>query len=495
MNAESRWMKVALVFAIATSIACSDDEIDHKTAQQSISANTAEVSKRVASSIAFLDESLLMQDAFQFGASECLSSSSGADFDTGECSVEPFELDDAEMQRAIDEATGVLETRIFASGNVEAENGSTVTYLLRGNVVCNEGGSVDADCANAVDDAEIRLVVSAPATDDIKIEFQIGPTRARPLDLELGTTELAANLYLGGVKGAVEHLALLDGEVPDLPAQMSGTLRLALKAESDTRASLTFSVIDAINVQSDEWRLAVGKSSPTFQLTADAALETLESRADLAAIDARFPSIETSYDAVSGETIEVTRRIDLALGGASSATVLSVGDDTLTVTDIGLGDTTTRLSIDGNDVLAVDLNPTDGRRFNATISALEGDAVEVALSPVFDLMVDMNFINAPEVFDVDDWMLDETLSIVADGANGSRLLFADDQVEVLEGNLSITLGNAAISHQAGEGQCLLTDDQPPVAMSGDSTCSESECTVELEDSSNPFDEILVGNCQ
>ena len=493
MRIPNRSLSFLIIALAAGTMACGGDDIDHKSAQQSISSNTNTLSMRVASSIAFLDESELFQDAFEFSDSACVvESSSGADFDTGECVREPVRLDEGEMQQSIDQLTQVLETRVFTSANIESESGSEITYLMRGNVVCAEEESVDQDCANTVDEAEIRLRVASPANDEITIDILVGPARTNPLDLELSPTLVAAQVDLRAVKNTIEHLALLDGENPELPEQMSGTIRLAIAAPTANRATATFSILEAINIADDEWRLTVDRSSPTTQITADAAEKSLETVSNLGTVEARFPSTEYSYDAVTGEESEITRRVDFTLGGLTGATVLSAGDDSLTLTELGLGDVTSRLSIEGREVLSVDLNADDGRTFNATISAAN-DSLEIAVAPVFDLLVDMNFVDAPEYFaDIDDWMLDETLSILASGSNGARMVISDGEVEMLEGKLALTLGNAAISHQVDAGQCLLAEE----TQNASTSCTDAECSDGFVDESvNPFDELSVGACR
>lgn len=470
------WMAMTLTLLLVGTMACGEDETDHETARQAISSNAKTVSTNVVGSISFLDQSALISRALGSATGGgCAGESSGADFDTGTCESDSLEIDEAAMEQSVDELTRVLEARVFTRANVESESGQSVTYRLKGRVVCAEGNEVDRECADLVDRAQVRLVVTAP-DEDVRMDIHIGPDRAHPLTLELRPDLVAVTIHLEGIKGAVEHLAFLEGETPELPDRMSGSIRLALQADSSQRASLTLSVLKAIDVANDDWRFALGASEPTLEVVADAGARTLEATSDIGSFDARFPFTDDRYDSQTGDLIETTHRVDLSLGGSSASALLSVDDDKFTVTNIGLGDKTSTLSIDGSQVLAIDLNANDGRRFDATVSALSDDQFEVQLSPIFDLVVDLDFIDAPDTFEVDDWMLDEVLHIVAQGASGATLRLGSDDVEVVEGQLSISLDNAGITHDVATGQCLIAPDRDSADV-------------------NPFDELSVEACR
>ncbi len=477
--------KIAAFLMIgATAVACGEDankdglDIDHQTASQAISSNSRAMAERVVNGLDAIDESQLLTDAIGLigeGETVCAGGvdGSGAEFDTGECESTSFELDPVEIDDGAEELIGELERRIFSAENIETQSSKAITYLLRGDVVCADGVDVDQECADIVDALEVRIYASSPDDGDIDLALQFGAERHTPVLIEIHQDRLAAEVDLGDVKATVNHYAAVTGEDIEMPDTMRGRVRAELLAGSDTIAAQV-SIVQAVLVSDEDIEVALGAAVPAARVAINPAAREVEALVDLDSIHARFPDTSYSYNTETGEETETRHLYELFVAGVSAATTLSVDADTLTVTEISLGDETSTLQIDGEQVIGVDLNAAANRVLSATIGSID-DGVDITVDPEFDLSISMNMAAAGLAFeDVEPWMMDDTLSIVLDGAAQPRVLIGDDGLQVVDGSLSIELENAGSSISASAGQCLSgeIDDAPSVDGTTESTSYE-----------------------
>ena len=142
---------------------------------------------------------------------------------------------------------------------------------------------------------------------------------------------------------------------------------------------------------------------------------------------------------------------DLALGGATVNA--SFQGDTLTLENISLGSTQTTVNIGGQQAVAIDLNPADGRKLDATISvdAVTGDETLV-VSPRLDLRNAINHV----VLGDEQPMYDVTRVQLEGSLRGSSL---GDVVEVLSGSLSVETNPAQYGFSASAGQCVTSTEE------------------------------------
>ena len=138
---------------------------------------------------------------------------------------------------------------------------------------------------------------------------------------------------------------------------------------------------------------------------------------------------------------------DLDLPGATVQASLANGQP-LQLTHISLGDRTTTLSKGGAQAVAIDLNPSDGRALDATITADAATGLEtLTVAPRLDLRmaVDHGVLgDAQPVYDVTRVLLDGSL-------RGGE---ASDQVEVVSGAFAISTTPASYGFAATAGQCV-----------------------------------------
>ena len=290
----------------------------------------------------------------------------------------------------------------------------------------------DQSCEEMFDEVPLRLRVTAAGAGH-NIDLLVGAKKSNPISAYVAPTELSFELDIEGSMESLETLAEAAGEdAPELPSNLEGRVKLGLKKNATENYTVALSIVKALHlaleVDGGEMSLQLGVSEPTIAITADGAAEALAIDVDLAALDVSVPgsvfgSETCTYDDMTGEEYcesddGMDGDLDLHLGGASLSMSLATGsDDTVSVTNAGLGDSTTTVSYDGQQIIGLDLNPNHGRRFDLSVTSLE-DIVELAVDPALVLQVALDLAKAPDMAeDAPEFMLDEDMTISLTGSS------------------------------------------------------------------------------
>ncbi len=514
--------------AASTLAACGPDEkngdpveVTHQSVSESISDNSLTIASSLSASLAMLEQS----DIFRAGIDATVTSDTPTtdcvDFnDPANCEATPTEPEPIALDATVDEGSQAmvdfLSTSIFVDGNIETEATTEITYLLRGDVVCESFASTstsgsgstvvngstgpepsgdvvveeNTECIEAVDAAEIRLRVTAPAPGDVDVAILVGPQRFNPASFEFHQDQLAAEIDFAGAKGAVEHIAASLGEdAPELPTVMAGRVRGALKANGPESVTTTFSVLTPVDIQHPDFSLQVASSTPASELTIDGANKQLLALSNLGVTDLAFAveSIDFMIDEFGNET-EVVERTDyeVHLGGATGQVIFDLNSETVAATGLGLGNGTTTVAVNGQQVLGLDVNPNDGRTFDLGVQTAGTDDIQLTVSPLFHLQAAMTFENMAD-YEGASWTMNDTMTILFDGDANPALIIGENGLEVLRGNLSMGLANEGSLLEVSAGQCLIEVGQEPTPVD-----PGTEPVEPVE--SAPFDGLEVGTC-
>jgi len=499
MNLKLALMGLAIT---ASAAACGGDDkgdgesINAVTARQALTGNTEGVAAKVSSAIIFLESSDLANRGFHLGmgsATDCavaLPDGSGADFDSGACSPDPVEPADlqVDLSEPAADLTQYLEEKIFADANIETSSDTQVTFLLRGSVVCglDFDGAPDQSCIDQVDSAQIRLKVTSPAAGDVDVAVLIGAQKHNPLSIEVHQSLIAAEIDLGGLKGAISELS--GGEAdPSLPTTMKGRIRGEVEALGANKARAAISVLTPIEVAGGDYALSLGASSPALEVTADGTAKTLKALTNLGALRATVPYSTETYDDVTGDYSEVSQVLDVAIAGLTAQFDFTGATDALALTGLGLGDSTSTIKIDGAQILGIDLNADAGRKFSASIASA-GDVTTIIVDPKFDLSMAMDFSSLTNNQDMPARAMADVLSVVLDGATPTLKFTGENSTfEVVSGNLEMSLKNAGDSITVAAGQCLSTESDAPVIDSSPEPTPEPV-------NEGPFASMIAGEC-
>jgi hypothetical protein len=537
MKQTNRIMMATLGLLTAGVTACGPDaktssdglNIDHQTIRSSLEGNMDGLARSVADSLAFLEESDLMMDGMEMfeGESVCISEGIDPDgnqieesVDCGESSDdEGPDFDTQDMVGASDDAVEFLQETIFTDDQIESETATSVTYLLKGENFCEEEenfeepevsepiahqpleGDEDADdglaeCIQNFDDVEFRLHVTSPSSGDLDVAIWVGPSKFNPATLHIADDRAALDIDLSQVKSTVDHIATTLGEDIDLPQTMQGRARLEAEVLSNDQVQATLSVLEKIEVADGMFEATIAKATPAIQITGDSAAKTLELLVDSGAVNAKFPITQTEWDDETETETETEWDYAIALAGASATTVLNAASDVLTITNIGLGDTTSTFSMDGQTVVSVDINENDNRRFGLTLEKA-GDDFEFSVSPSLDLRVAMSFAAvAQKMGGVEDWLANEVFRLGLSNAPSPKVRLGENGVEVVDGELTIAAEVAQITHTASAGMCMLggdDGDESPVVEPGEPGEPIDQPDPE-EEASHPLESMEAGAC-
>jgi hypothetical protein len=138
---------------------------------------------------------------------------------------------------------------------------------------------------------------------------------------------------------------------------------------------------------------------------------------------------------------------------------------------VGLGTETSFVKLDDATLIAVDLNPDNGRGLAASV-APDGDNVIVSVDPLLDFAIAWGLEAILGEFpDLPDWMLQEVFTVALDSATPPKVRFLKDEVggegtgsllEILAGKLVMaSTGAPADTVTVSEGLCLNQKEEAP----------------------------------
>ncbi len=401
----------------------------------------------------------------------------------------------ASIDEIFDGLEGVLSEQVFVDGNLESSTDMELVYLLDGATVCGapEGDDPEAieeasECASTVDQLEIRLTVTAPDADDLRVAVALGQAQSQLVTIDIGESSLGATVDLAQIKTALLEIDSSDeGLAEALPDVMKGKVRAELDMASAGQLAGSLGVLEELEVSdpSSEFHIKLAASPDALSAAIDVTASTLSLGADVNAVDIGFSlEEELPTEDEGAEPEKVSHPLAVRLGGFNGVTTIDFAAEALTLAGAGLGEETTVASIDGQEIVRVDVNPEDGRSFGLTASATEGGA-SITMDTRVHVLAAMSFANIAESwssFEVPEWLADEQFSF--DAAAGSELTLDEGGVRLAGG--SITLGSQnGPTLEVGAGQCINVIEE----------CEGEECPVSEErEGSHLLDALEVGAC-
>ncbi len=342
-----------------------------------------------------------------------------------------------------------LNTTIFTDANHLGDG----VYQVPAELACettdldpngNEITTIDPDCVTQYDKVQLRIRVEENG-DDLSFAIQLGAGHDEPLSFALSHTSIAITLDLDGTEAAIEALASAFGEAAP-NARLAGrvTGRLEILGAAHARTSLTVDRAIAVAVAdagldldgAEAFRFTTGAGN-VAQAELDAVAETASFSVDLQATTVHVPGVDG---------------FDLDLPGAS-ITATGANGQPIALTNISLGDRTTTLTKNGALAMSIDLNPSDGRSFAATIT---GDATTgtetITVTPKLDARIALDHAALGDTAPV----YDVTRVLLTGGLRGSD---TSDQIEVLGGGFAITTNPATYGFAATAGQCVSSTEE------------------------------------
>lgn len=224
-----------------------------------------------------------------------------------------------------------------------SSSGNTVTYTPDVAAIC--GSETDptskADCENTLKHITIVQTVISDTEGTLTLKFD----NYAPFVVGYAPTSIYFEINLAGLKGTIIALDQLSNPTNstaanDFPATFEGAIRLTLAAPSDTQASITFGITQAINIagtaNGENFSTSLGVAPEVFKISADSQAGTGEIKVGLGSVDLSFPVTD---DSTEGGGAGTTSPGVLHLGALTATLTLSNSGNSLVATDIGIGDT------------------------------------------------------------------------------------------------------------------------------------------------------------
>jgi hypothetical protein len=346
-----------------------------------------------------------------------------------------------------------LAELIFTEENHEGDG----IYRIRGASFCEIDGEIDAECAASIDDLELR-VRATPAGDGMDIGFRIGPDQDEPFVLELRSDRLSAVVDLADLKDAVVFLGEGDAELPKV---MEGVVAFSLLIPAANEVEVQVGVREAIRFETDSsgsgpaMKLETAASDPAYSVR-------LGEESLVMAVNVGRTRVTGPWAEIQGDGLELGD-LDIDWQGLTYEVNLTAGSDSLAVHNIGLGDGTSTVKLDGATLLSVDLNKDSGRHFDIELTLDDAGLPLLAMNPGIDLQLSYDLQPlADGGIAIDAPLLSSSYSFAVRGEEPTLQPVDADFITGFPGGVRVVSGEIAISAEGAAdvlivpaGKCLI----------------------------------------
>jgi len=293
-----------------------------------------------------------------------------------------------QFDQAASELRKLMEQRLFVDTNLEGNDGTTATYLLKPDPTCRPlpaddapAGTVpdiDAHCQDELTKVPVRIAVTHDG-DGSKLAVQIGPARLQLVAFIVHSDFLAADVDLAMAKAASDYIdAQLGTDAPSRSFdRLAGTLRFSLKRLGEQKVMAAFSILQAVDVaETNGPEILTAAADPAYALTGDGASKLATLQVGLGASE-----IDDPWNPQG--TAPANRDERMTVGGVYGTYTLDENAKKITLTDVGMGEE--KVSVRGMTILDLNLNADALRRFSGAVTVNADDTVHVELMPSFNV--------------------------------------------------------------------------------------------------------------
>ena len=381
---------------------------------------------------------------------------------------------------------------------------------------------IDQDCLRIMEQEQPRVRLQA-AGDGIQADLLLNQGQERLVSAVLNSTTAKVSLNLSSLSRMIETMnsdsedAEGQGEenediFNDLNLQMSGIISLEMNTATQNQAIFTASVDEAIQIIGqvdgvEEINFTFPQAPRVFVVSSDSETPAFNLALNLPKLVQSFStslSAEYEYDEETGEDVLVSegpvREILATLGGLNLALDLKLVDEGIeSIIEVGLGQESTSIAIDNEQVIAVDLNPDHGRLLSFKFDHNSAQAESLWLkfaSELHALKVDLNLGLIPDI-EAPLGFADELYRLTFTSQNNElpELILggADSFIQVLNGHLEIEAERGGILHEAEGGMCINPVEESDQDISIDE--GDFEESPENESEEHPLTSLEVNQCE
>ena len=397
--------------------------------------------------------------------------------DTGSTSTEPGTdpvEDTPSLADELDQLADSLEHELFLTDNVVSDDGTTVIYAVPLAMLCPDDEDRPA-CQATWTDEPVQLRVVSYAEGALTVSVLVGTPAAELASVTLAAGHLDGTVSLSAFAAFARRTGLLDDAEDFQLDTLTGRVSASIEAAGDHRLAVTYGS-DPVTLRATadgdtSIALQVGRTSSAVLI--DGAARTVDLDNNVGAVTA-----DVTLSDPDGQYPDVRQNLDLP--GVTAAMHLDEDAQTLAVTGLSLGSRATTMKVNGQTAVALNLNPSAGRRVDLEIHRVDEGTLEASVSPSLEIVtaLALGSIAGPDA----GWAANETMTIRFDGAPKPTVRTTEDgSVAVVAGTMSFTSSaRPDLSFSATAGQCI----------------AELDLETDFEDEEpHPFESLSVTSCQ
>jgi hypothetical protein len=383
--------------------------------------------------------------------------------------IEPAPTDD-DIAMSAAEVRRAIQDRLLAKGNLESTTAGEAIYRLRAEVTCADpdDGRLDPDCERFLRQVELRVSLSRAGV-GYDLGVLVGPQRVRPVGLLVSERSLQASTDLAVLKEAALEIArALEEKEPDLPTVMRGRVLLSLSKEGVRQAALSLGLLDMIEIRVEQERSAfrTAAAEHAFSLYANGETGVLTATADVGLTEVVTPLDDSERRPTPSPDLRVV------VAGLHGRGIFDAGNELIRFEGLAVGPGPSFAEVRGDRIIELNLNPADGRTFDATVTFTPEGLPRLALSPRFDLslMFKLGLI-AAELDQLGSpapaHLLDETYRLQLDAAGGKPPVVQAREhsdgggLELVSGRLMLSSSRVPEPVTVEAGQCVYPREPAP----------------------------------
>jgi hypothetical protein len=402
---------------------------------------------------------------------------------TDEVTVAELAEQRTELRDGIEDFIQSLRDEIFAPSNIESSTGSSVTYRLGPEILCEELEPVvppgepapapsttptyDPECIDRSDRMQVRLKLSLASPGNVNMALILTEAKRNPVTFELHRGRVAVSADLQELKATLDAADEDTSQFPTLEGKVGVELRKNAELDWSFLANVFQNVVVAIADEDtgDVVNMAIGASAPSAELRLNGNARTILGAIDYGTVSVsgalnafRDSFDEVEYDPTTGEELPrptYTGNVEMMIAGYEGSVTFDGSTDHLELTGLGLGDVASTLKWNNQILAQFDLNKDAGRHFNLGYQKTNAGS-EFTFSPSFDTLLTLNFAPlANQIADIPPSMMNDTIHVWFDGQN-PKIEVTDEQVKVISGTFNVTsTATPDANFSVSPGMCLV----------------------------------------
>jgi len=310
----------------------------------------------------------------------------------------------------------------LTSGNVESSQTNVVTFKLNPEEMCKNTGvlttSPDAgttydsnhqDCLNNYTNHPVRFSVTrinCDAGDNVHVDVLLDSDKKKVMTVDLVGTSAAASLDLGQLlsySNSVEPVSQSSSQKTVFATPATGVLSAKLDVSGTNKAHFALSLDPAINIGiktsynsadagvTDTSLVSINVSPKQNLITvdADALAGSVQFSLGLAQtkIDFPFDAFAQFFNRDAASGVKHAEQVSLQVPAVDGNFVYSATGDTLTVTGLDIGQSTSTVVHGSNTLVSWDSNANAGWKLDLKANGLTTGDVALTLSTPFDVHI------------------------------------------------------------------------------------------------------------